>query len=79
MDKNLRSFAMAGVELKRFSYNRNGQILICKPRQKEKFIIAEDFLGDRSIMWVACVSDNKEIWRHNIIDIVRITYANAIE
>jgi hypothetical protein len=48
----------------------------CKPKATEKLIIVEDFYGDKSLMWVACIDieSNKELWRHNISDVIRLTY-----
>jgi len=74
MENNLRNFAQAGITIKRFTYLRNGNLIQCKPKKTEKFIISEDYLGDRSLVWVACLSDGKEIWRHNINDVTRLTY-----
>jgi hypothetical protein len=76
MDNTLRNFASAGVGVKRFTYLRNGQLIQCKPKNTEKFIICEDYLGDRSLLWVACIENSVELWRHNINDIVRLTYEN---
>jgi hypothetical protein len=78
MENTLRNFAMAGVNLKRFTYLRNGQMIQCKPKKTEKYIIVEDYLGDRSLIWVACIENGKELWRHNIIDVVRLTYCDEL-
>jgi len=78
MENNLRAYSMGGVLIKRFSYIRNGNLLKCSPKSSEKFIIVEDYLGDRSLMWVACIENDKEKWRHNISDIVRLTYEESI-
>jgi hypothetical protein len=76
MDNTLRNFASAGVMVKRFTYLRNGQLLQSKPKNTEKFVIAEDYLGDRSLIWVCCIENSVELWRHNISDIIRLTYEN---
>jgi hypothetical protein len=76
MENNLRNFASAGIKIKRFTYLRNAQLMQCKPKATEKLIIVEDFYGDKSLMWVACIDieSNKELWRHNISDVIRLTY-----
>jgi predicted secreted protein len=71
---NLRMYAQAGQKIKRFSFVRNGNLVSSKPNNNETFVIMEDFLGDRSILWVACYGNGKELWRHNVNDIVRLTY-----
>lgn len=76
MEKTLRNYAMASIPIKRFTYLRNGQLLQSKPKKTEKFILVEDYLGDRSLLWVACIENSVELWRHNVNDIVRITYEN---
>lgn len=74
MDSTLRKFAQEGQKVKRFTLNRNGKSLIVKPKNDETFVIMEDYLGDRCILWVCCYANGKEIWRHNINDIARITF-----
>ena len=76
MENTLRNFASAGVMVKRFTYLRNGQLIQSKPKNTEKFVIAEDYLGDRSLLWVTCIENSVELWRHNMNDIVRLTYEN---
>jgi hypothetical protein len=78
MEKNLRNYASASVPIKRFTYLRNGNLIQCKPSKTEKFILVEDYFGDRSMVWVACIENDAELWRHNVADIVRITYENPI-
>ena len=65
---------MGGYPIKRFTYLRNGQLIQCKPSKSEKFVLVEDYFGDRSIMWVACLENEVELWRHNVTDIVRLTH-----
>ena len=79
MENNLRTYAQAGVTIKRFTYTRDGRLVACKPTNTEKFILVEDFFGDRSIVWVACVENNKEQWRHNVSDMVRITNDTPVD
>jgi predicted secreted protein len=76
MENTLRNFASSGVQVKRFTYLRNGQLIQSKPKNTEKFVIVEDYLGDRSLLWVACIENSVELWRHNVNDIVRLTYEN---
>ena len=73
---NLRNYAQCGKEVKRFSYLRNGQLILSKPEQGERYEIVEDYLGDRSLIWIACtdIETSEEYWRHSITDIIRITY-----
>ena len=78
MENNLRNYANAGVLIKRFTYLRNGNLIQCKPSNTEKFILVEDYLGDRSLFWIACIEVDKELWRHNIIDVIRLTYEEPI-
>lgn len=78
MEKNLRNYAAAGVEVKRFTYMINAEITLCKPTKRQKFIIVEDNLGDRSLVWIACIENNAEVWRHSINHVVRITYTEPI-
>jgi hypothetical protein len=78
MEKNLKAYAEAAVGVKRFTYLRKSELVVCKPAVGEKFVIAEDYLGDRSILWVACYENGAEVWRHNIGDIVRITYDKPV-
>ena len=74
MENNLKNFAMGGYQIKRFTYLRNGQLIQCKPSKSEKFVLVEDYFGDRSLMWVACIENGVELWRHNVTDIVRLTH-----
>lgn len=76
MEKTLTNYAMAGVHIKRFTYIRDGKLIASKPKPTEKFILIEDLLGNKSLMWVACIDieTDAEKWRHNVSDIVRITY-----
>lgn len=78
MQNNLRTYAMAGVKVKRFTYLRNGQLVQSKPKPTETFVITEDYLGDKSIIWIACVENDAEKWRHNVSDVIRITYEEPI-
>lgn len=78
MEKTLRNFAMAGVPVKRFTYLRNGQLIQSKPKKGEIYVITEDYLGDRSLIWIACIFDNRELWRHSINDVIRITYEEPV-
>lgn len=74
MDNSLRTLAQSGQRIKKFSFIRNGNVVLTKPKNNEQFFIVEDFLGDRSLVWVACVSDGKELWRHTTNDIIRLTF-----
>lgn len=78
MEKNLRNYSQAGVTLKRFTYMRNGNLVQCKPKQSEKFVIAEDYLGDRSLIWILCLENGAEKWRHSVSDVVRLTYDEPV-
>jgi hypothetical protein len=78
MENTLRNYASAGVKIKRFTYLRNGQLIQSKPKNTETFVIVEDYFGDKSILWVACFENNAEKWRHNISDIIRLTYEESI-
>ena len=79
MEKTLRNYAMAGVKIKRFTYLRNGQLVQAKPKATEVFVLHEDYLGDKSIIWVCCFNLNtdSELWRHNVADVVRLTYDSS--
>ena len=78
MEKTLRNYALASVPIKRFTYLRNGQLIQCKPKKSERFFLVEDYLGDKSLIWIACIENDAETWRHNVSDIVRITYETPI-
>jgi len=80
MEKTLRNYAMAGVKIKRFTYLRNGQLIQSKPSATEVFVLHEDYLGDKSIVWVCCLNleNRAELWRHNVSDVVRLTYDEPI-
>jgi hypothetical protein len=79
MEKTLRNYALAGVKIKRFTYLRNGQLVQAKPKTNEVFVLHEDYLGDRSIIWICCFNLNtdSELWRHNVCDAVRLTYDSS--
>lgn len=74
----LRTYADSGKIVKRFTYLRNGQLVAAKPDTGERLQIVEDYLGDRSMIWIACIKieTGEEMWRHSINDIVRITFDN---
>lgn len=74
MANDLRQYADEGIKIKRFTYLRDGVLIAATPKKGEVFLIKEDFLGDRSLVWIACFVENKEKWRHNINDITRLTY-----
>ena len=79
MENNLRTYAAAGVTIKRFTYLRENGLIACKPDKGESYVIREDFLGDRSLLWVACINEaGKEEWRHSCNDMIRITYNEPI-
>lgn len=78
MEKTLRNYAQAGVLIKRFTYMRNGQLVQAKPKNTEKFVLVEDYFGDRSMVWIACIENDAELWRHNVNDMTRITYDSPI-
>ena len=75
---SLRSYSDSGKSVKRFTYLINGQLISAKPDDCERFQIVEDYLGDKSLVWIACVNINteEEQWRHSVNDIVRITFEN---
>jgi predicted secreted protein len=78
MENNLRNYAQSGIMVKRFTFTRNGNLLQSKPKENQKYIIVEDFLGDRSLLWIACIENEKEIWRHSINDVIRLTFEEPI-
>jgi predicted secreted protein len=78
MENNLRAYAQSGITIKRFTFYRNGNLLQSKPKDNQKYVIVEDFLGDRSLLWIACIESGKEIWRHSMNDVVRLTYDEPI-
>lgn len=80
MEKTLRNYALAGVKIKRFTYLRNGQLVQAKPKTNEVFVLHEDYLGDKSIIWVCCIDTetDSELWRHNVADVVRLTYDSPV-
>jgi hypothetical protein len=79
MQNNLNHYAMGGVTIKRFTYERNGNNVQCKPKPSEKFVLVEDYLGDRSLIWIACFENGAEKWRHNVSNVVRITFDEPIK
>lgn len=76
---NLINHSESGRIIKRFSFIQNGDYLLAKPKSGEQFRIVHDYLGDRSLLWVACIdlATEKEKWRHSVANIVRITFDNA--
>lgn len=80
MKKNLsiRDYATYNAEVLRFSYEGKNGITLVKPEQGEHFVLHEDFVGNRSLMWIVCITDDGEQWRHNADNTIRITFANPV-
>lgn len=78
MENTLTNYAKAGIEVKRFTYMRNGNLTAVKPSKNEKLYLVEDYFGNKSMIWVACSENGAEKWRHNISSIIRLTFEQAI-
>jgi len=76
MIKSIREHAQASTEVKSFSYVRNGGTIQCKPKENEAMILNEDYLGDRSIIWIVCFDNETftERYRFNAAHAIRINF-----
>lgn len=78
MENTLTNYAKAGIEVKRFTYLKNGILTLSKPHKLETYYLVEDYFGNKSMIWVACSENGAEKWRHNISSIIRLTFEQAI-
>lgn len=72
----LVKYLQSGVVILKFTIKRNGTYKIVKADRGQELRLTEDYFGNRSLIWVSCInlSDEKELWRHAVTDIVRITF-----
>ena len=75
---SIRDYCRMGISVKRFSYVLQNNVVIVKPEPGQIFLLHEDFLGSRSIVWIVCWTDDGELWRQNIESVVRVTYHNPV-
>lgn len=74
----LREYSQIGALVKRFSYTIDGKAYIIKPKRGEQFILAEEYMGDRSMYFIVCMTKDGEIWRQSIVNANRITFVKPM-
>ena len=75
---SIRAYGQYNAPVKQFSFIVGGEIRLVKPKEGESFYMHEDFLGDRSSIWIVCLTEEGEQWRHKADNVHRITFNQSI-